>query len=318
MTDNTFSPEPVDPGGAEVEDEDLEFDDGDETPRALAGVYEPVDSEWPDGTSPYDDLAQLQDPDATAEAPDDDPGEDGPLTDPDEFSGQFQARFGSNIRTGSAAVAWARARRSWSPTGMCLVFSRSAFNVGSYYGSAAAAWRSAVHKHYGTPPPGVPVFWTGGSHGYGHVAVSLGGGLVRTTDWPRAHVVSTARISDIHRAWGHTYAGWTEDVNRVRIYQPGGGRPTVDASKTAYAVHHSSKYSQGKLLKHAVASEVGRGDMTLSSTALGAGFRTQYQLVQRKFLAAHGSKVTKADADGIPGVSSLRWLGSRHGFDVVV
>lgn len=225
------------------------------------------------------------------------------------------------IRMGAAVVAWVLGRTRWS-SGYCQQFARSAFGVGAYYGSARLAWLNAKYKHRtsstGNIPKGVPVFWLGGSHGYGHVAISLGNGLCRSTDWPSRGRVGTARISDIHIHWGLSFQGWTEDINRVRIYTGSSGpkRTTLDASTIAEKARDHKDAFHGALLKKAVAAEVGQGDMNLRNAVLGSGFREQYRKVQEKYLRAHGEKPTAKTADGIPGPASLRWLGSRHGFDV--
>jgi hypothetical protein len=112
--------------------------------------------------------------------------------------------------------------RDWS--GWCLVFVRSAFGVPAQQPDAASAWANAERKHPVTSgvqvPRGVPVFWTGGSHGDGHVALSRGGGSVWTTDFVREGKVDVARIDDITRGWGLKLAGWTEDINGVTVYTP--------------------------------------------------------------------------------------------------
>lgn len=228
-------------------------------------------------------------------------------------------------RTGADAVAWAKRQNSWHPTGMCLVFSRSAFEVSAYYGSAALAWRQAEHKHVVNPgrcPAGVPVFWLGGSHGYGHIAVSIGGGLVRSTDWPRGGQVGTAAISTISRTWGQQFMGWTEDLNRVRIYTPSGrgrgeSKPNLDLSNVVRATRNEGAIYHGVKLKKAVAAEVGKGKMNLGSSKLGPEFRAQYRLVQIKFLRLQGAEQGRSSIDGLPGRRSLGWLGDRHGFNVV-
>lgn len=78
---------------------------------------------------------------------------------------------------------------------------------------AVDAWKAAKSKHPGDmePPAGVPVYWGGGSKGFGHVAVSIGKGKVRTIDWPVAGKVGTASIAEITRRWGLPYFGWSDD-----------------------------------------------------------------------------------------------------------
>lgn len=103
---------------------------------------------------------------------------------------------------------------------LCLNRVRRWIGVGARYPSAATAWANAKHRHPKDhhPPEGVPVFWTGGR--FGHVAYSLGGGKVRSTDWPSRGRVGTVTIAQLTRAWGKTYAGWSEDLNGVRVYTP--------------------------------------------------------------------------------------------------
>ncbi len=80
--------------------------------------------------------------------------------------------------------------------------------------SAAAAVvkvRAAGHLHSGgNPPRGSVVLWTGGSHGYGHAALSLGGEQILTTDPPgRPGGVGEQPLSMPKDKWGLTYVGWT-------------------------------------------------------------------------------------------------------------
>lgn len=110
--------------------------------------------------------------------------------------------------------------------GMCLKYTRTWLEIASYYGDAATAWKHAKHKHTDRKPPsGAPVLWVGGSHGYGHAALSLGGGKIRTTDATNTGQTSTQSLDYPERAWGLTYAGWTEDLNNVTIPYLAGGTP---------------------------------------------------------------------------------------------
>ena len=101
--------------------------------------------------------------------------------------------------------------------GMCLRYVRTWLEIGSYYGSAIEAWRGASGKHWGdrTPPRGVPVFYEGGT--YGHIALSMGHGKVRSTDAPYSGRVSTVDLNWPEQHWGQKYLGWTETLNGVRI-----------------------------------------------------------------------------------------------------
>lgn len=117
----------------------------------------------------------------------------------------------------------ARSDHPTSDAGMCLREVRECFGVGPAADDAAEAWRDAQHKHPETDPRkiprGVPVFWTGGSHGHGHIAISTGfAGRCFSTDILRAGYFDQVPIDLIHEKWGLTLAGWTEDLNGVRVY----------------------------------------------------------------------------------------------------
>lgn len=119
--------------------------------------------------------------------------------------------------TRKQAVANALASTIYSP-GMCLQWTRLQFGVGPSAPDATAGWAAATKRSPGdrNPPVGVPVWWTGGSAGHGHVAVSLGGGKIRTTDVPSGHV-GTVDLGYPERVWRLKYAGWSEDINGVTI-----------------------------------------------------------------------------------------------------
>lgn len=73
---------------------------------------------------------------------------------------------------------------------------------------ANAAWYAATQKEtVGNPPAGAPVYWSGGR--YGHIAISLGNGYVRSTDYPNKGQVGTVAIYLITRQWGLNYRGWS-------------------------------------------------------------------------------------------------------------
>jgi hypothetical protein len=108
--------------------------------------------------------------------------------------------------------------------GYCLAWSRQQADIPARYSDAATAWRHANGKRRGGlhPPPGAAVYWTGGTHGYGHIAISVGHGRVRSSDAGGAGRVSTVPLSWISREWGLRYAGWADSINGYTI--PGVGR----------------------------------------------------------------------------------------------
>lgn len=77
--------------------------------------------------------------------------------------------------------------------------------------NAITAWNRSIAKHPGDrhPPAGVPVYWGGG---VGHVALSLGNGMIRSTDWPSDGRTGTTSIDTLSFAWGKRYLGWAGDT----------------------------------------------------------------------------------------------------------
>lgn len=225
------------------------------------------------------------------------------------------------VRDAGAAMSWAanqvRGRsRDWHND--CLMFVRSCFNVGAHFPSAEKGWYGTRHRHTSWPPPaGVPIWWTNGR--YGHVALSAGNGLCYSTDFLRHGSIDKVKIASVTAGWGQQYRGWSEDINGVRVHTKGEvytTKPDMSARKVAEATKAGTKAYWGIVLKKAVAAEVGKGDMNLKSAALGHGFRTQYSLLQKKFLRSVGAAASSKQTDGVPGKRSLTWLGHRHGFDV--
>jgi hypothetical protein len=229
------------------------------------------------------------------------------------------------IRTGQAAVNFALGQVT-NPTpppgepnwfGWCLVFVRRCFNVGPKYGSAEKAYFRTDFKHGtgGTPPLGVPIWWTNG--GDGHVAISTGDGSCFSTDIKRHGKVDKVAISFITRKWGQTYRGWSEDVNGVRIWRPGAPQlPSVGLSNVQDAARRDQFRPQGQGLHE---SDVIIVEKALRSQGLkppefvdgyaGTEFREAYAKWQKA--------VVGPPFDGIPGIQSLTLLGKRRGFRVV-
>lgn len=113
------------------------------------------------------------------------------------------------VRAGRAEIGSANA--PWY--GLCLVFVRTALGIPALYPSAIAAWNGATKRHTGngTPPAGAPVFWS--SRTFGHIALSVGGGRILSSDILRRGHVDEVPIGTIAARWGLTYLGWTEDLN---------------------------------------------------------------------------------------------------------
>jgi hypothetical protein len=116
------------------------------------------------------------------------------------------------VRGPQASVSKARAFTTYLPTGMCCNFVWNCIAAPHSFGlaDANAAWNRATQRRAGTAAPaGAPVYWAGGKHG--HIALSVGGGRVRSTDWPRKGSVGEVDIDEMTRIWRLTYRGWSTD-----------------------------------------------------------------------------------------------------------
>jgi len=123
--------------------------------------------------------------------------------------------------------------------GQCLAYvSRS---LGGPFGWKYLGWAAQAHDHAEIPhqdthpPAGVPVYFLGSQ--YGHITLSVGGGRIRSTDYPNRGVVSEVGITTLARAWGRQYAGWSEDlvgrkIPGVRLHNP------CSPTYPGFQVHH--------------------------------------------------------------------------------
>lgn len=134
------------------------------------------------------------------------------------------------------AIAWMRSAPPFrqidgGAPGLCLKNVRYAFGIPAKYASAADAAKHVDLKpgaKPGSAPRNRPYFWSGGSHGYGHVAITdgytrVGKNLrVWTTDWPNALGVRDGkwrrvRVDHISSRWGLKPLGWANELNDVKI-----------------------------------------------------------------------------------------------------
>lgn len=125
--------------------------------------------------------------------------------------------------------------------GTCQYWTRTIIGVdsagdqdGDGDADAVDGWKSEPLKHrhsvnaqdYSPPKKGRPVAFSGGSSGYGHRAIAIGHGLIRSTDmsddgksWQPGNV-GTTTIEDIERCMGVNYLGWSDTMSGVLIPDP--------------------------------------------------------------------------------------------------
>lgn len=87
------------------------------------------------------------------------------------------------------------------------------------YREAVDEWKrvppSRRHPSDRNPPAGAIVLWELDVFGLGspgHIAISLGGGNVVSTDWPSRGRIGIASIAAINANWGARYLGWTDVI----------------------------------------------------------------------------------------------------------
>lgn len=80
--------------------------------------------------------------------------------------------------------------------------------------SARSHWLAipGAYKHAGDSnvPAGGLAFFSGGSSGYGHVMISIGGGYFLSTDIHGSGTFTRTTISEIKSKWGQSYSGWAQ------------------------------------------------------------------------------------------------------------
>lgn len=136
------------------------------------------------------------------------------------------------IRNREEAVQAALADKTNTPR-YCQLVTRTWFNApsaGDFDGDGAAdaedGWkREPAHarRFDRNPPRGVPVTWLGGSQDNGHRAISLGNGMIRSTDAAGIGRIGTVPLDFPEKNWGMAYAGWSTTMNGYAIPLP----PTV-------------------------------------------------------------------------------------------
>lgn len=137
-------------------------------------------------------------------------------------------------QSASETLANCSATKTCSP-GYCLWQCQEWLESPHAYPDASSQWRASKHQHPGNgmdAPAGAPIFWTGGSHGYGHIAIADGTGKCWSTDQQSSGKVALVPISEIKSDWGLPIAGWTEDIADVLIpYLANGGNPNPNGVK---------------------------------------------------------------------------------------
>lgn len=179
----------------------------------------------------------------------------------------------------------------------------------SGYYSAIAHWNAipSRFRHSGTPPVGGLPFWSIGT--YGHVALMVNATQIASNDIITAGRISVVSLGTISAQWGARYLGWAQPYYAGRpLYVP--PVTPVDLSSLVNATRYPTKaiYPYGVRKVQAALRAEG---INVPYTGYWNGTRTGYATWQKR------CGYTGTAADGVPGLTSLRRLGSRHGWTVV-
>lgn len=202
--------------------------------------------------------------DAETESPEpQDPARDAVGDVQDQYEPDDSARR-APPNTPAQIVAKARAiTRGYG--GLCLQFTRICANIAGLHGSAKQAWAAAQHTHtgYTDAPAGAFLFMSHPRSKYGHVAVYLGDGTMRTTnsETNRIHTDPVPKWV----GWGYKVEGWSEDLNGVHVpglkpvVRGGGGAGSGGGTGAAGTTASSATTSGGVALgRGSTGAAVGR------------------------------------------------------------
>jgi hypothetical protein len=212
-----------------------------------------------------------------------------------------------STRTPAQAIAAARRTTTFEPE-KCLVFVRTMFGVPALFNSAADAWRGAKFKHPVSSgmqvPRGAPVFWTGGSHGFGHIAIGTGNGACWSSDAGGQGHTAKVNIDELTVHWNLDFQGWAEDINGVHVFdaaqhQKGASEPVVHLKQLKPDPRDDVRAVQ-RALKRKLPKQ-GKG--LVVDGYFGPPTQELYAEWQKR------CGFTGSDADGLPGTVSLQRLG---------
>ncbi|MDM7855298.1 peptidoglycan-binding domain-containing protein [Cellulomonas alba] len=198
------------PGGDEQEDQDadddvvapdlptfLPFPGRDEIPGpGFPGVGAPGDEGFPGDGFPGDGF----------------PGDEGAFPPPPMPADPGQPHHHDSPPRTMMIAAMLALKKGFA--GLCLGYTRRVFGCPAKFGTAFKAWKGAELKvtRKSHPPAGVPAFFTPSKNGFGHIAPSLGNGIVRSTNSGTGKI-SNVPVDTITSVWHQPYLGYSLDLN---------------------------------------------------------------------------------------------------------
>lgn len=220
--------------------------------------------------------------------------------------------------------------RSWK--GYCEMFCHFIYDVPAQNPTAIAQWHNThpAHKFAGGNPDNAPLgsllcFVRRDGSGDGHIMPAARPFPSGSSGAWSNDLVTLGDINKVHRnapiiVWGHVYLGYITEINgyEIPVIEPK-KRPMVHLSdilkaERADGAHspqgHTTYPGQVKLVEHALLAEGLLNHKYAEDGSFGAATKDAYTQWQHK-LGYRGK-----DADGKPGLVSLRKLGAKHGFRV--
>lgn len=164
----------------------------------------------------------------------------------------------------------------------CLAVAQRTFNVAPFAASAQIAWNWNNTKHQDRNLPDgcfVPIWWTGGTGNYGHVAIAKrSGNWVQVWSSPYRHKAFfdyfegelNATIDNISRIYGVNYAGWTETMNTTRVVE-WVNPPQLKSNEEIAAEIWQKKWGDGEERKRRLAAAGYSWDVIQSLVDKGIG-----------------------------------------------
>lgn len=131
--------------------------------------------------------------------------------------------------SGAAAVANAR-RTTRNQIGMCLWQVQEWWGSGHAWPDAISQWNHTTQHRDRAIPIGAPVFYYSSTHG--HIAIYVGGGMIRSTDAPSDGYTSEVPLDWPAARWAHPYLGWGSRLGLSNL--PLGGSPAPPAGVVVY------------------------------------------------------------------------------------
>lgn len=122
------------------------------------------------------------------------------------------------VNTPMQAIANAN-RQQTGYGGLCLAFVQDMYQAPHINPSAASEWANSRNRHPTNNmrdiPVGAPIHFSQAGNPYGHIAIYLGNGMMRTTYSPdnRIHTMNVTQWL----SWGYRLEGYTTDIGNQPI-----------------------------------------------------------------------------------------------------